>query len=506
MVTAQWPPTAKRAEVRLDWLLVGAIVAYLLANVPYLTAWPAVNGDEGREMNAFWVNSGIDPSARTLDPIFQHDPLYKGGLQGLSTALSFRLFGLGLFQGRIVSLVWGGLLLWVTFLAGRRLYGPAAGGVAVLFLALSQPFLSASHIVRPDIVVATLVMLAVYCTVRGLQDGGRYWHLLAGVSLGLSFDVHPNTLAFMPMVGLFYLARHGRRAFVSSDAWLFVGGIAVGALYYAAIRILPDPAHFAEAFGYWIGVDKQPPLLARRGPNPIEAEYSRWASYFGGRHVETGLMALGVAWAVVSMVRERRVDPLLVGLAIAVGVFTMLVSSKTEYYMILFFPILVLLLAGAIGEVLQRLDGSRLVASALIVALAVSAMGFERGFREMSEASTDFQDRDYAALSRQLREQIPPGSKVIAPPIFWIGLATPPYYLDYVDFFVWERVRRERNVSWPEFVRDIEPDYVILDSKTKYEASRSDAQYLERNADLVTAIRHVNYTRVEVWKMRETSQ
>ncbi len=214
MATAHWPPQAKRAVARLDWLLVGAIVVYLLANVPFLTAWPAVNGDEGREMNAFWVHSGIDPSARTLDPIYAHDPLYKGGLQGLSTALSFRLFGFGLFQGRIVSLVWGGLLLWFTFLAGRRLYGAAAGAIAVLFLAVSQPWLVSSHIIRPDIVVATLVMAGLYCALRGLQDGGRPWHLVAGLCLGLSFDVHPNTLAFMPMVGLCYLLRFGRRAFV----------------------------------------------------------------------------------------------------------------------------------------------------------------------------------------------------------------------------------------------------------------------------------------------------
>ena len=32
-----------------------------------------------------------------LDPVFRHDPLYKGGLQGLTTGISFRVFGLGLW-------------------------------------------------------------------------------------------------------------------------------------------------------------------------------------------------------------------------------------------------------------------------------------------------------------------------------------------------------------------------------------------------------------------------
>jgi hypothetical protein len=207
LATALWPLAAKRAAARSDWLLVGAILIYLFANLPYLTSWPAVNGDEGREANAFWVASGVDPSAQTLDPIFRHDPLYKGGLQGLTTGISFRFFGLGLWQGRVVSLVWGGLLLVAVFLAGRRLYGPAAGTIAVLFLAVSQPWLVSSHIIRPDIVVATLVIAALYCALRGVQDGARAWSLLAGLLMGLSFDVHPNTLAFMPMVGFVYLAR-----------------------------------------------------------------------------------------------------------------------------------------------------------------------------------------------------------------------------------------------------------------------------------------------------------
>ena len=94
----------------------------------------------------------------------------------------------------------------------------------------------------------------------------RPWHLLAGLCLGLSFDVHPNSLAFMPLVGLCYLTRFGWRGFLSREAWLYVAGIAVGAIYYTAVRIAPDPQHFLEAFQYWIGVDKRPPALSIRSP------------------------------------------------------------------------------------------------------------------------------------------------------------------------------------------------------------------------------------------------
>ena len=500
--TAHWPPAAKRAATWMDWLLVSAIVAYLLANVPFLVAWPAVNGDEGREMNAFWVASGIDPSARTLDPLFHRDPLYKGGLQGLSTALSFRLFGFGLFQGRVVSLLWGGLLLWFTFLAGRRLYGPGAAAIAVLFLAVSQPFLTASHIVRPDIVVAALVMAAVYCALRGLQEGGAVWHVISGLLLGLSLDVHPNTLAFVPTVGLCYLARSGRRVLQAREAWLFVGGLVVGVVYYVTVRVLPDPRLYAEAFSYWVGVDKRPPAVSSGAFQALQAELWRWNQYFTNRLAELFLLSVGVVAAVWRLARVRRLDPLLGGLLAAFVIFVLLVSSKTEFYLILFFPLLVLLLAAAVGEVGSNLVGARLPAVALLVVLAVSAMGFEDNFRDVIEAASNFRERDYGVLSAQLQGEIPAGSRVVAPPTYWIGLARPPYYLEYVDFYVWERVRRERNVTWPQFLRDVEPEYVILDVKAKYDVTRSTPRFMEDNAELVAQIRHVNYGRVEVWKMR----
>ena len=506
MAIAHWPPAAKRAAARSDWLLVGAIVVYLLANLPFLVAWPAVNGDEGREANAFWVASGVDPSAQTLDPVFRHDPLYKGGLQGLTTGISFRLFGLGLYQGRLVSLIWGGLLLVMTFLAGRRLYGPAAGYIAVLFLAVSQPWLVSSHIIRPDIVVATLVMAGLYCALRGLQDGGRPWHLVAGLCLGLSFDVHPNTLAFMPMVGLCYVARYGWRAVLSRDAWMYVAGIAIGGLYYIAIRVAPDPVHFLEAFQYWIGVDKRPPALATRGGSPIEAEWGRWSQYLGHRWMEAALLAIGIVTAAIRAVRQRRVDPVLVGLVAALLVFVVLVSSKTEFYMILFFPGLVLMVAAAISDVGDRLQGARLLASALLVLMAIGVMGFEDNFRDVVQAASDFEERDYAALTAQIQASIPAGSKVVGPPLFWIGLNRPPYYLEYVDFYVWERIRRERSVTWAQFMAEVRPQYVVLDSKAKSDVTNISPRYMESNADLVASFRHVNYTRVEVWKMREAAR
>jgi hypothetical protein len=174
--------------------------------------------------------------------------------------------------------------------------------------------------------------------------------------------------------------------------------------------------------------------------------------------------------------------------------------------MILFYPWLVLLAAAAIADVGARLTSAHALAAALIVVMAIGVMGFEDNFRDMVEASTDLNERDYGVLASEIQGVIPAGSRVVGPPVFWIGLSQSPYYLDYVDFFVWDRTRRERNVSWAQFLADVSPDYVLLDSKTKSEVLASMPRFMEDNADLVASWRHVSYTRVEVWKMRGTAR
>ena len=81
--------------------------------------------------------------------------------------------------------------------------------------------------------------------------------------------------------------------------------------------------------------------------------------------------------------------------------------------MILFFPGLILLVAAAIADVGDRLQGARLLASALVVLMAIGVMGFEDNFRDVIQAASDFEERDYAALTRRSRRRYPAGSRVV---------------------------------------------------------------------------------------------
>lgn len=485
------------AAVRIEALIVFAIAAYLAANLPYLEAWPTAHNDEARELNAFWVAAGVDPNARWMDPEFGPDPLYKGGLQGLTVGLMLRVAGLGLFQGRLVSLLWGGLLLWLVFLVGRRLYGAPAGVLAAVALAASRPFLVASHMVRPDIVLAAMLVGACYLALVAVQERRLGASLVAGLVLGLALDVHLNALVFMPLVGLIYAA-YEPRCWGSRLTWGFLLGAALGGLYYLLVRVAPDPGQFASSSSYWIGVDKRPPILSGDLQQMLAAELGRFTSYYTeDRRLELLVIAAGLVAAAVQALRRRRLDPLLLGLATAFVGFVTIVSSKSEFYLILFQPWLLLLAAGGCAALVAAIPLLRGPLLVLVVALAPLLVGYPDNYEDMATAASNFAERGYPALIAEIREVVPPGASIIGPPLYWIGLSDHPY----TDYYVWERLRAERRERFSEYVARRRPDLAILDAKSRHQVAINSPDFLERNAVLLKTVKHVGFDRVEIWKL-----
>ena len=115
------------------------VVAYTVVLMPGLTRWPPLINDEGREANLFWVASGADPTAERMNAYRGFSTWGNGGLQGATAAVIFRLGGVGVFQARLTSLLWGGLLLLVVYWLGRRYWGRAVGLAAAVHAGRLQP-------------------------------------------------------------------------------------------------------------------------------------------------------------------------------------------------------------------------------------------------------------------------------------------------------------------------------------------------------------------------------
>lgn len=532
------PPASSIGRIRcrgwvLDALIVALIAAYIVALMPGLTRWPALINDEGREANLFWVLSGVDPAAARMNAHRGFPTWGNGGIQAWTAAAIFRVAGMGVFQARLTSLLWAGALLIVTYALGRFYWRRAAGLVAVVMLAVSDPFLVSSHTLRPDIQVATLVLLAVLLTELAVLRSQPRWALLAGLALGLAVDAHPNALAFMPLVGLVLVMRQGWRFWREPHVRLLAAGLALAALQYFLIRVVPDPAGYLAGFRYWVGVDKLPPSARGDSGGVLTAlanELARYWDYFGEEPLELALVLVGLAaglwWAIRG---ERTARILVLGLIAVFAFFVVAVSTKSKYYMLLTYPLYMLLVA----RVLERLAaaasrwtedrgpgtgygrprfglpssvlGPRSVHAATLIALLALAAYFplkveDRAWENYIRARRYRAGQEYTQLTDRLQALAGPEARILAPPVYWVGLRDHPY----VDIYVFERLNKQLGMTPAQFLEETRPDFVITDAKiaTDRRIERLLYNELDARAQRQLIVRHKNYGDVAVYQLR----
>src|SRR5215475_7488755 len=161
---AFFPMLAAWVRKRQVAVLLALVVGwYGLATLPYLDKFPRPTQDEAQIAAPGYklatqgvygqdLYTGYYDSERY---VYEFMPLHS-----LLLALSFKLFGQGMWQARLVSVLCGLATVMLTYNLGRRLYGPAIGLLAAAFLCVARlslepymsgvPLLDFAHVVRYD--------------------------------------------------------------------------------------------------------------------------------------------------------------------------------------------------------------------------------------------------------------------------------------------------------------------------------------------------------------------
>src|SRR5262249_51935527 len=126
--------------------LVIATVIFLVSVLPNLANHPAITEDEIWVVSSSYrlAKDGVFGSAM-FDGFFHADTRYffNMPLHHIVVAAAFKLFGAGILQARLVSVVYGLATIVLAYLLARRLYGVAAAvltTVLLLFLRLNMGF------------------------------------------------------------------------------------------------------------------------------------------------------------------------------------------------------------------------------------------------------------------------------------------------------------------------------------------------------------------------------
>ena len=448
--TAQRRLSARRAAFVALWLGIAGLHLFSLLRFPT----PFI--DEAWYADHAW---GLLHTGRPLGPLHQgiftviegawtYFPLLGPWLP----ALAIKLLGFNLFAVRLVSLIFGLLLLAAIYGIARQLYGGRAGLFALISTSLSYAFFYSAHLARPDVIVAAAGYgaIALYLTDRGRSFSFK--SMLAGLLIGLAFDYHPNAAFFGPTLVALYLSDHGAAALKHKGFWSFIAGCGAALTLYAAVHIVPYPQTFFSMTAFLFGSAKNPPLLT---PSLwLPALQDAGLQLIKEADFRGPLTLVGIMFA---LSRRSPADRRL--LIIAGSLFAQLALMtpyKPEYYHISVSPAFNIFLAMIAYELLKKWDRSMrsyyrpiIVVSTLLISAAFNVLPLK--VDEMAE---------YNQVVTHIRSVAPPGSSIVAEPRYWFGLYDynfvgvdePAYYRHYFP-----------GMSVEESYRIFRPDFIVTD-------------------------------------------
>ncbi|MFQ5809513.1 MAG: ArnT family glycosyltransferase, partial [Armatimonadota bacterium] len=230
----RWPPAAI--------VLIAAAAATRLVNLgcaPYFFCDEALNVETalGMMRTGSMVRYFFDlPVLSVGKPIFHYWLM----------AASFKLFGVGVWQGRLVSALLGIGTAALVYLLARHLFGRVAGLTALALYTFSRYTLYIDRSMKVDAQAAFFAVLGIYLFVLAWESRRLPLMAAAGGALGLSLFTKPSGF-FVPLALLAYVIarwirdREHRRCLLALIP-LAVGSalpLAIWIVYIAQARDLP---------------------------------------------------------------------------------------------------------------------------------------------------------------------------------------------------------------------------------------------------------------------------
>jgi 4-amino-4-deoxy-L-arabinose transferase-like glycosyltransferase len=141
--------------------------------------------------------------------------------------LSVRLFGVSSWSILVPQVLLGVATVALVRTIVRRSFGPAAGSIAGLALAVTPVFALMFRFNNPDALLVLLMVAAVWAMTRALDDGRWRWLVLTGTFIGFGFLAKQlQVMLVVPVLALVYLFA-GPPRLGTRIAQLFAAGAAM---------------------------------------------------------------------------------------------------------------------------------------------------------------------------------------------------------------------------------------------------------------------------------------
>jgi 4-amino-4-deoxy-L-arabinose transferase-like glycosyltransferase len=329
-------------------LLIGALMRGLFpaADPPWNPAVGIVWHDEGA-----WVHNARNRALFGSWSLDQWNPMYIAPVFTGLEYTSFRLFGVGVRQARLVPEVCGIIALVLLTFGVRRIAGPLAALIAAALLATNYFYVMWDRTALMEGPMVAFMVASWYCYTRA--DQRPAWGVAAGACALLAFFTKAAAAFFVAAIALdaitVVVGRWNERRPMRDmrPALWTLGGLAIFGIVALAVFVLPNWSDY-RFYNWQMSVTRKPSydfksILDRATWLPLQDAFTR--TWF--------VMAVAMTYAAGLIARWRDVrsgERLLVGWVVLGAAELILHDAGNERRFVFFIPAFVALASLALGR------------------------------------------------------------------------------------------------------------------------------------------------------------
>jgi 4-amino-4-deoxy-L-arabinose transferase-like glycosyltransferase len=487
-------------------ILLLLLLIYWAVSLRHLTVVPTVYEDEPWIASTGWKLAATGTFGSDLFAGFYGMENANYGflpVYSFIAAAVFKLIGLGIFQVRLESVIFGLLVLALTYALGRRLFRPSVGLLA-LFLLLFTPttgltpsqytgilLVDIARIARYDIAVPAfgLAALLLYTTITNHQppitnhQSPNFPYILR-FTLYVLLGLLTALSSLSHLYGLFWLAALLLLFIWHKTGWRNAAAFIIGfslpwAAYIAFVlanyadwqgqtQIFPPRFELFDPAWYWQNITTE---FRRYGPGLGEGSPFRPGLVTAALVVPLSLFALGrQAWH-----GDKKAQTLLVPLIILPTLFAVLLYVKLSNYLIAIAPLFTLLIAWGllkfhkfVGQTDSLPIRKHLIYPLhLVIPLVLLLITLEGTTRLNHLEQTAVTTTPYPEFTAEIQSHLPPDGTILALHHYWLNFQNWDYHTWYVPLLQSNPDFWQPPQSMESALTNIDPDIILIDPRLR---------------------------------------
>lgn len=327
-------------------------------------------------------------------------------------------------SGRLLSVAFGILTVFLVYWIARRLFNRTTGWVAAAMIMLSPLHLRHAQIVRMDVQMGVFLLAAFWFCLDILDRGAWKDYVRAGASTGIAVVTKYPAAVFGLTVALAHAL--GRRSPVRNLPKLAIAGAACLAAAFVA-----SPFLFIDyrTTWSWIQGEAQPTALGANGEGFL-GNLAWYAVTALPEAISVAGVLLAAGGAVLCLFSRKRGRWLLVAFPVSLLLAISVLNLRWARWAIPALPFLCILSAGTIDELARRLAArysrrAGIAAGVLLLSLTLVPLGLADARLAREAAGTDTRTE----AGQWIQDNIPAGSRLL------MELYTPQLPEDSYSFF-----------------------------------------------------------------------